>query len=111
MEENQTYQYDVALSFAGEDREYFKLHKSTIGKINWFEIMYKKLQTRKIKTSKTNFPNKVSTFLEHPYIKLLGFIAVLFALYKIGITVYEKIENTSQPKQEHNKTLERNSLP
>ena len=93
---------------AFENQEYFKLHKSTIGKINWFEIMYKKLQTRKIKTSKTNFPNKISTFLEHPYIKLLGFIAVLFALYRIGVTVYDKIDNTSQLKQEHNKILERN---
>lgn len=72
---------------AFENQEYFKLHKSTIGKTNWFESMYEKLQTRKIKTSKSNLPNKISTFLEHPYIKLLGFIAVLFALYKIGVTV------------------------
>lgn len=100
---------------AFENQEYFKLHKSTIGKTNWFEMMYKKLQNRKIKTSKTNLPNKISSFLEHPYTKLLGFIAVLFALYKIGATVYEKNytqsvikEDTYKSVEKHNKYLERN---
>ena len=67
--------------------------------------MYKKLQNRKIKTSKTNLPNKISNFLEHPYIKLLGFIAVLFALYKIGATVYEKTYTPSVTKKATTKSV------
>ena len=70
---------------AFENQEYFKLHKSTIGKAKWFEYMYKLLQKGKIKTSRSDLKTKISTFLEHPFIKVLGFIAMLFSLYKLAI--------------------------
>lgn len=73
---------------AFENQEYFKLHKSTIGKAKWFEFMYKLLQKRKIKTSRSDWKTKISTFLEHPLIKLLGFIAMLFSLYKLCIYLW-----------------------
>ena len=74
---------------AFENQEYFKLHKSTIAKAKWFEFMYKLLQKRKIKTSRSDWKTKINTFLEHIIIKILGFIAVLFSLYKLFIYTIE----------------------
>ena len=75
---------------AFENQEYFKLHKSTVGKAKWFEMMYKKLLKKKINTTRTNIKDKINTFLEHPFIKVLGFIAVLFALYRLGFYIFNK---------------------
>ncbi len=58
-------------------------HNSTICKAKWFEIMYKKLQNRKINTTRSNWKHKLDTFLEHPIVKLIGFIAVLFSIYQL----------------------------
>ncbi len=76
---------------AFQNQEYIKLHKSTMSKANWFESMYYKLQKRKIKTTRTNWMNRLNTFLEHPYIKLVGFFAVLFTVIQFCIYIIEKV--------------------
>lgn len=65
-------------------KEYVKLHKSTMSKVYWFQTTYRKLQERKLKTSRTNIWNRVNAFLETPVAKLLGFITVLYALWQLA---------------------------
>jgi predicted DNA-binding protein YlxM (UPF0122 family) len=65
---------------AFKNKEYIKLHNSTMAKAGWFENMYQKLQQRKIKTTRTNWLNKLSTFVEHPVVKLFGVVAVVYTL-------------------------------
>jgi len=73
---------------AFKNMEYIKLHKSTMCKVYWFQIMYQKLKAKKIITSRTNLWNRVNEFLEKPVVKLLGFISVLFALFQFLQAVY-----------------------
>ena len=64
------------------DKEYVKLHKSTMSKAYWFKHMYYLLQKNKVKVHNKNWGNTVNTFLERPTIKVLSFFAVLFTLFK-----------------------------
>ena len=68
---------------AFENKEYIKLHKSTMSKAYWFNSMYRLLQNNKVKVSNRNLPARINNFMEYFVVKLLGFIAVLFTLYQI----------------------------
>lgn len=70
---------------AFKNKEYVKLHNSTLAKAGWFANMYVYLQKRKIKTTRTDWLNKISRFVEHPYIKLISFIAVVYTLIDLTI--------------------------
>jgi hypothetical protein len=85
---------------AFKNQEYVKLHNSTIGKAKWFEIMYKKLQNRKINTTRSNWKHKLNSFLEHPIVKLIGFIAVLFSIYQLVILLTIEKPNKSLEKEQ-----------
>lgn len=65
---------------AFKNKEYIKLHNSTMAKAGWFENMYQKLQQKKIKTTRTNWLNRLSAFVEHPVVKLFGVVAVIYSL-------------------------------
>lgn len=67
---------------AFEHKEYIKLHKSTMSKTYWFQNTYYKLQKRKLVTMRTNLMNRVNEWLEKPFVKLLGFASVLYALFQ-----------------------------
>jgi hypothetical protein len=67
-------------SEAFKKQEYIKLHRSTMAKVYWFAKMYGKLQERKLVTTRTNFWNRLNSWLEKPYIKLLGFLSVIYAI-------------------------------
>jgi len=86
---------------AFKNKEYVKLHKSTMCKVYWFKSMYYKLQNRKIKTAHTNIWNRVNEFMENPWVKLLGFVAVLFTLFQLIQTAMSSInpQNTTNTKQ------------
>lgn len=75
---------------AFENQEYIKLHKSTIAKSKWFEDMYRLLIKNKIKTTRTNWLNRINSFVEHPLIKLLGFIAVLYTIIDIIMKAFKE---------------------
>lgn len=86
---------------AFKNKEYVKLHKSTMCKVYWFKSMYHKLQNRKIKTAHTNIWNRVNEFMENPWVKVLGFIAVLFTLFQLTQTVVSSVtpQNATDTKQ------------
>lgn len=73
---------------AFKNKEYIKLHKSTMCKVYWFQNMYHKLQSRKIKTARTNFWNRVNEAMEKPWVKLLGFLSVLYAIFQFTQAAY-----------------------
>ncbi|CAN4267479.1 hypothetical protein MCEMSEM29_00442 [Methylophilaceae bacterium] len=73
---------------AFKQKEYVKLHKSTMCKVYWFQSIYYKLIKKKIKTTRTNIGNRVSEFLEKPEIKFLGFVSVIYSLYQLGSSVF-----------------------
>ncbi|SDW29725.1 hypothetical protein [Nitrosomonas oligotropha] len=73
---------------AFRNKEYIKLHKSTISKVYWFQSMYSKLQARKIRTTHTNFWNRINEFMENPAAKLLSFVSVLYTLFQLTQAAY-----------------------
>lgn len=85
---------------AFKNKEYVKLHKSTMCKVYWFKSMYYKLQNRKIKTAHTNLWNRVNEFMENPWVKLLGFIAVLFTLFQLIQTAMSSFSHQNNTNAE-----------
>lgn len=70
---------DEATAFV--NKEYFKLHKSTLCKVDWFRKIFMQILQNKLKTQRSNWPNKLNNFVESTSVKCLSFVAVLFTLY------------------------------
>jgi len=68
---------------ACKDKDFVKLHKSTMSKVYWFKNMFEKLRLGKIITQRSNLWNKIDRMLEAVPAKILGFIAVLISI--VGI--------------------------
>ena len=92
---------------AFQNKEYIKLHKSTMSKVYWFKSMYYRVLEGKVVTQRSNWGHKVNHFLERPTVRLLGFIAVLFSLFQLGQMSYEKYQSSNQVKEKSNNTIER----
>ncbi len=69
---------------AFSEKEYVKLHKSTMSKVYWFQHMYFLLQKNKVNVHSRNWGHKVNHFLELPIVRVLGFVAVLFSIFQLG---------------------------
>lgn len=83
---------------AFERQEYVKLHKSTMCKVHFFNSVFHKLVTRKLKTSKSNWRERLNRALESTLAKFLGFITVLFTLYQLITGLLpESFQLTSNP--------------
>ncbi len=83
---------------AFEDKEFVRLHKSTMSKVYWFQSMYFLLQRGKVKVSNYNLSQKLNNHMEKPVVKLLSFLAVIFTLAQAGQLAYAKY-STSQDSE------------
>lgn len=70
---------------AFNNKEYIKLHKSTMHKAYWFSHMLHLTKRRKVKTQHTNLMNKVERLCDSPIAKA---IALLSALITIGSLIF-----------------------
>lgn len=61
---------------AFNNKEYVKLHESTLCKVGWFRKMLLLLLERKIKTDRSNWCNKIHEFYDSPVVKIFGVIAI-----------------------------------
>lgn len=77
------------------NKEYLKLHKSTMAKTYWFKKMFNRLVERRIKTKRSNWATKISRATDHWSAKLLGFIAVLYTLYQLFASAFKAINTGS----------------
>ncbi|EJL6615593.1 hypothetical protein [Shewanella psychrotolerans] len=78
---------------AFQDKEFVRLHKSTMSKAYWFQSMYFLLQKGKIKVSNYNLSQKLNNQMEKPWVKLLSFIAVIFTLVQAGQLAYAQFND------------------
>ena len=85
---------------AFENKEFVRLHKSTMSKVYWFKSMYLLLQKSKVKVSNYNLTQKLNNQMEKPLVKLLSFLAVIFTLVQSGLLAYEYMENNDSKKTE-----------
>lgn len=85
---------------AFERKEYLKLHKSTMCKVYFFNSVFHKLSTRKLKTSRTNWRAKVNQALESLPAKTLALIAVLYSVGQLGYNVYAAINSEEEKPSE-----------
>lgn len=74
-----------------ENKEYIKLHKSTLCKVYFFQSVFHKLRKRKLNTQRSNFKSKLNTGLESLPAKILGFVAILYTIYQLAIGGYQTI--------------------
>jgi len=65
---------------AFNNKEYLKLHKSTMHKAYWFSHMLHLLKMNKINTSHTNWKSRIERFCESTAAKVIGFAAGLATL-------------------------------
>lgn len=84
------------------NREFVRLHKSTITKTYFFgSILGRLLFGKRLKTNHDNWKERVEMTLEHPIAKVLGLIAVLFTIYTTIVFIVgqtkEKPNQTSEP--------------
>lgn len=100
---------------AFRDKEYVKLHKSTMSKVYWFQSMYFALKNNRVKVSNYNFSEKLNKVLDNTFAKILGFAAVVFTLVQggmffYGMAIVEK-DVPSQPQvQVHEQVLSSKKL-
>ncbi|EGQ8412022.1 hypothetical protein O1C66_003700 [Vibrio cholerae] len=81
---------------AFRDKEYVKLHKSTMSKVYWFQSMYFALKNNRVKVSNYNLSEKLNKLLDNTFFKILGLAAVVFTLVQGGMFFYEKATDESQ---------------
>lgn len=65
---------------AFNNKEYVKLHESTLCKVGWFRKMFLLLIERKIKTERSNWRIRAHELCESVWLKILGAIAIVYAL-------------------------------
>jgi hypothetical protein len=68
---------------AFDRKEYIKLHKSTMSKVYFFNSVFHKLVKRKLKTARSNWKERINRGLESTPVKIIAFIAVLFAIFQL----------------------------
>ncbi|TFH89452.1 hypothetical protein [Vibrio ouci] len=84
---------------AFERKEYIKLHKSTMSKVYFFKSVFHKLQSKKLKTTRSNWPTKLNGALESLPAKILALIAVLFTVGQLGHLGYKSLNEYSTSSQ------------
>lgn len=93
---------------AFEQQEYLKLHKSTMCKVYFFRKVFNLLADRKLKTQHSNMPARLNAAVESLPAKLLGLVAVLYAVFQLGILAYDTVvgkfvqESSTAIEQERN---------
>jgi hypothetical protein len=88
---------------AFQDKEFIKLHKSTMSKTYWFQKMYLLLLDNSVKTQRSNWKSKLNRVLESLPAKILGFIAVLFT---VGQLIYLGVQSANNSKETQESKLE-----
>lgn len=87
---------------AFERKEYIKLHKSTMSKVYFFQSVFHSLQSRKLKTTRSNWPANLNRALESLPAKILALIAVLFSVGQFGYSTYSTVAKTEDKAKEEN---------
>jgi len=85
-------------------KEYLKLHKSTMSKMYFFQSIYDKVQQKKLKTVRSNFPEKVRRAVGSFPAQVLSLTAVLYSAAQLGYAGYElatKNSSTSAQEESH----------
>lgn len=88
---------------AFDRKEYLKLHKSTMSKVYFFNSVFHKLVSRKLRTAHSNLPERINRWLESTPAKVLGFIAILFTVLQLALFVASSIrtgDNTAGDESE-----------
>lgn len=80
---------------AFRNKDYIKMHKSTISKVKFFRYIFIKLIHNEVKTKKKNWKLIFKNLFEHPFIQILSLLSILitvgggiFALVKLIISFF-----------------------
>ena len=73
---------------AFSNKEYLKLHKSTMSKVYWFTHMIELLMAGKVKTQRSNLKERFLSSLESPVAKVIGLIASVVAVVQLICFLY-----------------------
>lgn len=76
-------------------KEYLKLHKSTMSKVYFFKSIYHKVQARKLKTVRSNLPEKIRHLVDSLPAKVLALIAVIYTLGQLSYTAYSNFSQST----------------
>lgn len=85
-------------------KEYIKLHKSTMCKVYFFQSVFHKLHKKNLITARSNLPAKLNSLVESLPAKILGLIAVLYAVGQLGFLAYSSFAHIQNKLQGETKT-------
>lgn len=74
---------------AFNNKQFFKMHQSTMAKVYFFRNVIEKMMRGLLKTRKSLIRYQVNEFMERPAVKIIGFIAVLFTVLQLATAAYE----------------------
>jgi hypothetical protein len=70
---------------AFKNKEYMRLHKSTLSKVGWFRDIFILLVENKIKTEHSNWKSKAEKFCESPFLKISSSVSSIHAIVVLAI--------------------------
>jgi hypothetical protein len=70
-----------ALAF--KNKEYVKLHESTLSKVEWFREIFLLLLKRKIKTQHNNWKSRINDLFDSSFMRILVIMAIVYVFYSI----------------------------
>lgn len=71
--------------------EFVKMHKSTMCKVYFFEMVLRKMQSNELKTDTNRFKYFVNELYKHPAVQVLGIIGILFSIISAIIFIIQQI--------------------
>lgn len=84
---------------AFQNKEYLKLHASTLSKVGWFQRLLLKLLNNKIKTQHSNLPRRINEMVESLPVKILGFVGIIFTLITGGAFFFDAVQQAQSSEK------------
>lgn len=72
--------------------EFVKMHKSTMCKVYFFEMVLRKMQSNELKTETNRFKYLVNELYKHPVVQIIGIVGIGFSIVSAIIFIIQLIK-------------------
>jgi len=72
-----------------KQKEYARLHASTVSKVRLFSEIVERILDHKLKTEQATFYIRMEQSLEHPYAKVVALLAALWTIVSISLLIWK----------------------
>ncbi len=72
--------------------EFVKMHKSTMCKVYFFEMVLRKMQSNELKTETNRFKYFVNELYKNPVVQIIGIVGIAFSIVSTIIFIIQLIK-------------------